>query len=177
MVSWRCNRYRMSSGVMRWLQLRFDYHSTAVRLLIKIIKGTQWRHPLAAVTQTLFNYLGCSAAAHSRLGYGRDVRRGIIVARLNGSRMGVESCCNRRLVASSEARLVAVHVTWCVSCVCWRRSIMLPTSTTGVLRPPVNGVSSGIHSPVTCNSDSRLTTLKQMTNTSVDGYDIGRSLL
>jgi len=47
--------------------------------------------------------------------YGRDVRRGMIVARLNGSRMGVEggriavgSCCNRRLIAKSEARLAAV---------------------------------------------------------------------
>ena len=84
---------------MRWLQLRFDFDSTAVRLLIKnrqddkIAPGpsgcsdVMHRHPLARYPRSRRpSYPGRSA-------YGGNERRRMVAARSNCGRMGVEGGC------------------------------------------------------------------------------------
>ena len=77
---------------MRWLQPRFDFDSTAVRLLIQRSLRSQWHNLLAAVTHPIyFLKTGRSAAAHNRQAYGGNIGRRMVVARSNCGRIEVES--------------------------------------------------------------------------------------
>jgi len=74
-------------SIWRWLRLRFDFDSTAVRLLIKDHSDVTLAADLLGSHADLFIYLDLSAAAH----IGRhNVGYRAIVALSNCSRTGVE---------------------------------------------------------------------------------------
>jgi len=51
---------------MRWLQLRFEFDSTAIRLLIKTSLMSQRTYPASRSHTDLFIYLGRSLAAENK---------------------------------------------------------------------------------------------------------------
>jgi len=88
---------------MRWLQLRFDYDSTAVRLLIKVIKVivtrqtaswpascSQSRWPIYLFRPQCCSHTHTHTHTHTQEAYRPNVGRRMVVARSNSNRIEVE---------------------------------------------------------------------------------------
>jgi len=100
-------------GFMPWLQLRFQFDSTAVRRLFeflsKVIKVTVTvtRKPQSRRLIYLFR-----PQCNNTQAYGRNVGRRMVVARSNCRRMGVERRSNRsRFVVVATASFFVAHAT------------------------------------------------------------------